>query len=325
METVQTLIHKSPSYIRLNASSICQLRCSCCGLQISNIVEKISGKGFLKFENFEKFIRDNPSIKKIELSHNGEIFLNPDILKILKFAYENEIELVADNGSNLNDVNEEVLEGLVKYKFRSLNCSIDGATDEIYKIYRINGNLNKVINNIKKINYYKEKYNSQFPVLSWQFIVFGHNEHELPLAKKMASELNMIFYPKMSWNEEYSPIRDREFVMRETNWDSVSRSEFYDKNNKTDYMRKICLQLWENPQINWDGSLLGCCTNNWWDFGSNVFNEGLEKSLNSEKISYARSMLMGKIQEREDIPCTLCFRYKKMKLDKNWITEEETI
>lgn len=46
-----------------------------------------------------------------------------------------------------------------------------------------------------------------------------------------------------------------------------------------------------NPQINWDGKLLGCCLNFWGDFGGNAFEQGLEHVLSSENLAYARRML----------------------------------
>lgn len=85
---------------------------------------------------------------------------------------------------------------------------------------------------MEKINFYKEKYNSIYPKLRWQFIVFGHNEHELPAARKMAEELNMIFYTKLNaenWDPLYSPVRNREFVMRETGLQVTSAKEFKEK------------------------------------------------------------------------------------------------
>ena len=83
---------------------------------------------------------------------------------------------------NINNVQKDVLEGLVKYRLRSMTCSIDGASNETYKTYRVKGNFETVIENIRKINFFKQKYQSEYPRLTWQFIVFGHNEHEIPLA-----------------------------------------------------------------------------------------------------------------------------------------------
>jgi hypothetical protein len=41
------------------------------------------------------------------------------------------------------------------------------------------------------------KYRSPYPHLRWQFIVFPHNEHELPKARAMAQELGMRFFAKL--------------------------------------------------------------------------------------------------------------------------------
>ncbi len=59
----------------------------------------------------------------------------------------------------------EIIESLVKYQFNSITCSIDGADNESYQKYRVRGNFDTVISNIKKINAYKEKYGLQYPKL----------------------------------------------------------------------------------------------------------------------------------------------------------------
>jgi len=136
-----------PISIRIDASTVCQLRCPSCPTAAGEIHKNI-GSGFLKFEDFKKIIDDNIWIRDIELSNWGEIFLNPDLLKIIKYAHEKNVILRADNGVNLNTVSDEVLEGLVKYRFNSMTCSIDGVSQETYSIYRRNGDFEKVIDQI---------------------------------------------------------------------------------------------------------------------------------------------------------------------------------
>ena len=126
-----------PKKVRLEACSLCQLDCPECTVRL---LEKKAPKdwlGYLKFDDFKKFVDDNDFIKEIELSNNGEIFLNPELDEIIKYAYMKKIKLRAFNGVNLNTVSEKTLENLVKYKFRLLKVSIDGATPETYKIYRL--------------------------------------------------------------------------------------------------------------------------------------------------------------------------------------------
>ena len=304
-----------PKKIRLEASSVCQLKCHSCPNNSKAILPTV-GSGFLRLSDFQKLLGKNPWIAEIELSNYGEIFLNPDLLEIIKDAYERKVTLTADNGVNLNDVKREVLEGLVKYKFRSMTVSIDGASNETYKRYRIRGDYDVIIENIKKINLFKQQYQSKYPLLSWQFVIFGYNEHELPTARKLANELNMYFYSKLSWDAEFSPVQNQEAIRKELG--AASREEYKEKYGVA-YMQGICFQLWEQPQINWDGKVLGCCRNFWGDFGGNVFTNGLLESLNNEKINYARDMLMGRQGARDDIPCVTCESYLDMKREGKWL------
>ncbi len=311
-----------PTKIHLEAMGACQLKCPSCPTA-SGAIRPAIASGYLRADKFKKLLDENPSIDHVELSNYGEIFLNPQIVDIIKVAHEKGIRLTADNGVNLNTMKEAVLEGLVKYQLKSMSCSIDGASNEVYSIYRVKGHFDTVINNIKRINEYKKKYNSPYPVMSWQFIVFGHNEHELPKAREMARELGMDFKPKLSWDEDYSPIKDKQFVELQIGKES-SRSQ-YKEATGVDYSRGICHHLWFEQQVNWDGKLLGCSRNFWGDFGDNVFEHGLEKAINNPKIKEARAMLQGLAEPRDDIPCTTCDIYIGMRADNRYITNAELV
>ncbi|MDR4498429.1 MAG: radical SAM protein [Candidatus Scalindua sp.] len=314
-----------PRKIRLEASTDCQLKCQSCPTASGEVGKRL-GVGFLKFSDFKNIVDKNPWISHIELSNWGEIFLNKELIKIIKYAYTHNVALHANNGTNLNTVDYDVLEALVKYKFRTLTCSIDGASQETYSIYRVKGNFQKVIENIKTINKFKAQYNSPYPILHWQFIAFGHNEHEIGKARRMAVDLNMTFNLKLSWDdlytESFSPIKNRELIRKETGLGVANRDEFREKFGKEYILRNCCLELWINPQINYDGRVLGCSVN-YWDAYGNALKDGLKECLNNEKINYARDMLMGKRESKMGVPCTQCKFYKRMKENKEWFTNEE--
>lgn len=314
-----------PKFIRLEAATACQLKCPICATALGHVDERI-GTGFLKFKDFKYLSDKNPWIKKVELANYGEIFLNNDLLDIIKYAYDKGIILHAYSGTNMNNVREEVLEALAKYQFYFLSCSIDGASQEIYSIYRRGGNFDTVINNIKKINKYKDKYNSEYPKLVWQFVVFGHNEHEIDKAEKMAEDLNMKFKLKFSWDDHneqsFAPVKNKEYIRKKSGLGVSSREEYEEKYKKPYNANRICAQLWRAPQINYDGRILGCCVNYWGDYG-NAFKDGLLESLNNERMNYARDMLIGKKQEYKDIPCSNCTVYQLRKKNENWLTAKE--
>src|SRR5262249_38648213 len=155
------------------------------------------------------------------------------------------IGITIENGANLNNVREAALEALVKYQVRMMTCSIDGASPETYKTYRVRGDFDTVIRNIETINAFKRQYQSELPHLIWQFVIFGHNEHEIPLAREMAERLGMEFRLKFTWDDTIAPIRDVAFVREQLGADFVTRDEYEAKHGQK-YAAGICLQLWDD-------------------------------------------------------------------------------
>ena len=296
--------------VRLEASTLCQLKCPVC--IHNNGTRHIVGQGYLKFSDFKKFIDRHPFIKHIELSNWGEIFLNPELKYIILYSRSKGIFLSAVNGVNLNTVSPDMLRTLVKYKFRRLTIAIDGASQEVYSLYRLKGDFNKVIENIKLINYYKRKYRSELPNLCWQFVVFGHNEGDVETAKNMAKKLDMDFYAKYNYARSYSPVKNVNRVKHSTPFLSL---DDYEGDARQVFM-SACSQLWLSPQINWDGKLLGCCVNYWDDFGD-VFKDGLAKCIESPRYVNAKKSLLGIIKPRSGLPCLRCLNYKIITSTKN--------
>ena len=309
----------SPRRIRLEASSFCQLRCPSCPTT-SGAIHPAVGSGFLKFEDFQLLLDLNPNLERIEISNYGEVFLNPHLLRILEYAHCKGVSITLENGVNLNHAKEEALEGLVSHRVKIVTCSIDGASPETYRIYRVRGDFDAVIGNIERINVHKHAQGSDLPHLVWQFVVFGHNEHEIPIAREMANRLGMEFHTKLTWDSKLSPIRDTEFVRGQTGIPATR--EAFEELHGEKYASGICHQLWDDPQINWDGKILGCCRNFWGDFGGNAFSEGLIESLNSERMAYAREMLSGRKPPRDDIPCTTCENYHAMRARSHFISKD---
>ena len=306
-----------PSRVRLDASTTCQLKCPLCstGQKRAGV-----GWGHLTFRDFKEFVDDNPSIESIELSNYGEVFLDPEISDIFRYAYERGVALTIETGANLNTLRLADAENLVRYRVKSLTVALDGATPETYKLYRHGGDFDRVIANVRLINQFKKQYGSLEPEITWQFVIFGHNEHELPLARRMAEELGMDLRARLSWDSEWSPVRDREFVRKMSGLGAATREEYRDIHGKE--FVSPCLMLWNEPVINWDGRMLGCCVNrNFGDFG-NVFSSNLQDVLYGELYEYTKEMLQGHQPARADVPCTNCSRYQEMNRAQQWLNVE---
>jgi MoaA/NifB/PqqE/SkfB family radical SAM enzyme len=309
-----------PSAVRIDASTACQLRCPGCPTATGVVGQKL-GTGFLRFDDFVRFLENHPKVQQIELSNWGEAFLNPDLVRILRHGDENGIALTMANGANLNRATPEALEAVVRHRLRYLSCSIDGASQETYAAYRVNGDFERVIGHIRRIQELKARYRSRYPVLRWQFVAFGHNEHEIATARDMARELGMEFHLKLAWDDLYgapqSPIRDREAVRKAGGSSAADRREYEDVHGRH-YIEEACHQMWTSPQINTDGRVLGCTINHSHDYG-NAFRDGLDTVLAADSMQRARGMLMGLVDPQPDIPCSNCSVYAYRRQHRRWV------
>lgn len=191
-----------------------------------------AGAGHLKLADFERLLDRNPQIRTVELSNYGEMFLNPQLPELLACAFERQVVVSGNNGVNLNFATEAALQAVVKYRVRGLTCSIDGATRETYARYRVNGNLDRVLAHVDRIRELRRTAGAAFPLLDWQFVVMGHNEREIDLARDMARDRGMQFIPRLTWSADYSPVVDRELVRIETGLGAAGREEFREKKER---------------------------------------------------------------------------------------------
>ncbi len=310
-----------PSILSIETSTVCQLRCPTCPTTGED-ANPFIGQGQLRARDFGRLLDHAPRIRAAQFVSLGEIFLNREIGEILRIGYERGLDLHCDSGTNFNHAPEQLLEDLVRFRLRDLRCSIDGASQETYERYRVGGDFDRVLENIRRLDETKRRLGIPYPRLTWQFVVFGHNEHEISRAREMAHSLGMAFEPKMSWDPAFSPIRNPALVREQTGWQEISRDDFVESTGQN-YMRDVCYALWLYPRINWDGRVLGCCWNNWGEFGGNAFEDGYEAVVDSPGIRRARDMLMGRASASEAIPCTDCAMYEGMRERGDYLSRDE--
>ncbi len=250
------------------------------------------------------------------------MFLNPDLSDIVKLARTYNVLLTAENGVNANYLPDALAEDLVRYRFGSISCSINGASNVTYARYHVGGNFETVIEHCRTIQWYKQKYRSPFPRMQWQYIVFGYNEHEIEKARSLAVQLGMSFLLRLNVSHTYEPLVDSASVSRYVWGKIASRKAYYQRVGSPFWAKRVCSLLWNSPQINWDGRVFGCCLNYWGDFGS-VAENSLEAVLSSPLIQRTRRMLLGEQEEAPESLCSTCLYYRLMKRQSQWLRPSE--
>lgn len=215
--------------------------------------------------------------------------------------------------------------------------SIDGATQPVYERFRRNGKLDLVLENIRKLVRAKRKLRRRNPVLSWNFLAFEHNQHEIPLAARTARRLGVnqfrVVNPfDVGWDDEaIRPAAVRSGVRRldwfsmsnlPENWnpfpdgvDASAIASAFDRPWSTETARETgmnpghtCHWLYKNMVMDATGRIMPCCGAPRPDADLVFANfDGGGDPFNSDKYRRARSSFTGDpAQPAGDLYCSRC-------------------
>jgi MoaA/NifB/PqqE/SkfB family radical SAM enzyme len=235
-------------------------------------------KGFLTFHSFKRIIDElSQYIYVVDLFNWGEPLLNREIFKIIDYAKNSNI--CTNIHSNFNvEFNQDVAEHLIRSGLSYLTLSLDGTDQEVYSIYRRNGNFEKVIENARLLIEMKKKLGKQHPYISWQFLVFPHNRHQIERASQLANTLGFDGFSVLSGVGSGGLARTKR-----DNKDEISKMK--------DIEKAKCDWLWTTATVHWDGGVAPCCLQfkKKDDFAS-ITHNSFKTIWNNEKFIYARSL-----------------------------------
>lgn len=186
-----TAVLSRPYGLAVDPINSCNLACPGCvhssrakELQVFNW-----NSGLLSQERYAALLgRYGPYAIQITLCNYGEPLMNPCTPQFIRRAksYLATTTLSTNMTARKFDAEAYALSGL---DFMTL--SIDGATQGVYEKYRRKGDLEQVFRNIRSLVEARRRLGSGTPVISWQFLAFEHNAHEIDAAIAMARELGV--------------------------------------------------------------------------------------------------------------------------------------
>jgi len=167
--------------VTIRVTKACNLRCLQC-YSVSG--EKL--KDELSFEEIKDIIDQSKELGAVRIFFTGgEPFIKPDILKILKYADDNNFAIyISTNGTLLN---KNIVKSLNSLKhLRTLQISIDGLEKTHDTIRSIKGTFNKAITSTKLI---KKEFNNKDTKITFILTLMGKNKNEIGEVFKLAIAL----------------------------------------------------------------------------------------------------------------------------------------
>jgi len=180
----------------------------------------------------------------------GESMMHPHFFEMLKRTGSMR-PVISTNGHFLGVDNCRKLAVL---KFEKIIVSLDGISEASYLQYRINGNLDRVIEGIKLLNAELKK-KKKGRKLELQVLVNKYNEGEIGQLRDFAKQLDVRMRFK---SMQIMDLDDTDDFLP-----SIEEYRRYDSDNGNLLVRSTladyCYRLWTNPIITWDGKVLPCC------------------------------------------------------------------
>ncbi len=243
-----------PMSISFEPTTSCNLRCPECP---SGLRQFTRPTGMLKKDFFSQTIDDIcKDILYLIFYFQGEPYLNRDFLEMVKYASAKGIYTATS--TNAHYLTDEVARKTIESGLDRLIISIDGTTQDVYKQYRVGGNINKVIEGARNIVKWKKKLKSKTPFVFFQFLVVKPNEHQVEEIKKLAKEVGVDevrFKTAQVYDYENDPNRLIPVSQKFSRYKKNAEGKTISKNKLANH----CWKLWQANVITWDGLVVPCC------------------------------------------------------------------
>lgn len=282
-EDIQTL---APFYPTIEVTGICNIQCSSCPRSDRELLP--NGK-YMSLEDYEKVIRkmitEIPFLYLVDLYIWGEPILNkklPDIIKL-----NNRLGLATGISTNLNDIRN--LPSTLEADPALIRVSMSGMTADTYEITHTKGKWSKVEKNLKILSELVNERGSK-TIIELYFHIYKHNLHEVNDAKKMCEDYGFRFHPalgtilqplvlkKLQSNGQtpISALLAEEQLLRPLE-DLLKECE--------EQSSKPCILTRVVPVINWDLSVMACCSFTGAPLKKNYLEVSLSDIINARTYS----------------------------------------
>lgn len=305
------LVKGRPYLIFADPTNTCNLRCPLCATGSGRLRGR---QAYMGMDTFRRVIDQvAPFALEVFLYNWGEPLLHPHLFDMISHARE--CNLATNLSSNLNLVRSGDIDGLLDSGLEYLCVSLDGVTQEVYETYRVGGSLQRVLANLKELLEQRHRRGQRIPIVEWQFIVMKHNEHQVPVAKKIARELGVDlirFVPVvLPFDAPNKPDLARVW------FPGNPRFRYHDPEGEPPPFRgDNCFFLYRSLVVHPDGSVAPCC--NTYDtqdnFGS-LREQDLDQIWNNAPFRSARGLFAG-VAPEQPTACDRCDLFAKRWLGK---------
>lgn len=196
-------VEHRPRHAYIETVAACNLVCPGCDREA---IEGSRNGARMSVDTFKKIIDGlSPHLEYLEYHVGGENWAHKQSAEMLRYAKANNpylFTLTSTNGLYFNTEaqrRDALLSGI-----DVIIMSIDGATAESYDRYRVRGDFNQVVENMRAMIKMREEMHVSWPKIVWRYILFNWNDsdEEMNMAREMAKEMGVDW---LTWLLDVAP------------------------------------------------------------------------------------------------------------------------
>lgn len=246
-------IRGKPLKVVIDPTNLCQLRCPLCPTGLGALDRS---HGHASPELIDSLLHEiGDSVFFIDFFNWGEPLLNPHVEDLIRVAAARGILCTVSTNLSL-PLRCERIANLLHSGLSELIVSADGASPATYATYRRKGDFELVFDNLRRIVMEKRRLGLASPLITWQFLVFAFNRHEIETAKEMAKEIGV---DRIAFRTPLLEL-DRHPVPKEELHTIAGWATPETDRRSAPVQAGVCGWHYMSAAINWDGSVAPCCT-----------------------------------------------------------------
>jgi len=315
---------------------MCHLQCPLCPTGL-----RVNERNFcnLNMDIFRSLIDEvGDYVFFVDFFNWGEPLLNNQLEEFLLILHKKKISTTLSTNLSVK-ISDERIRKLINSGVNHIIVSLDGGSKGSYTTYRRGGDFDLVVDNLKRIVEIRYKIGSKTPYISWQYIVFSFNEHELDKAQKMAQDIGVdrIWFNKAYIDEGHYKIPDSDRILIRKWIPSDPLLTFYDPEDAkkhfsiplklmNKFRRRRCDWHYISSAINSNGTIAPCCAI-YKKSGDLGFLDQCNESpymteINNNSFKEIRNGFAGRCKLPKNAECSECLNGEFMEYSKGinrWI------
>ena len=275
-----------PPQVSIDPGNICNLSCPGCvtGLKQPDRMQPRT----MRLEEFQRIVDQvEKYVFTVSLYNWGEPFMVRGIFDMIRYARSKGLGVTVH--SNMTWFDEEKARATVASGLTHVYCSIDGATQPVYSAYRRGGSLDTAVSNLRLLLDARRRAGVSHPFVTWKYLVFPHNAHEVDAARGMAEQVGVDEFEVFTGTVDVGFWTGQQYGADGT-------------------MRPLdppdqCRSLWSSLFVNAGGRVTPCCqAYRDGDVFDNLLDHDLAAVWNSSRYRVARQLFTTPLEDAGSAP-----------------------